>query len=53
MRGSLAWALQVLGLVVVGAAFVFGLAYDRIRLELAFASLGAVLFLLGRWLGRR
>jgi type IV secretory pathway VirB2 component (pilin) len=53
MRGSFAWALQVLGLVVVGSAFVFGLAYDRIRLELALAAVGAAAFLLGRWLGRR
>jgi hypothetical protein len=53
MRSSIAWVLQVLGLVLVGSAFVFGLAYDRIRLELVFASVGAGLFLFGRWLGRR
>lgn len=53
MRSSIAWALQVLGLVVVGSAFVFGLAYDRIRLELVLAACGALTFLFGRWLGRR
>jgi hypothetical protein len=53
MRGSFAWAFQLLGLVIVGCALLFGMAYDRIRLELVFTALGAALFLLGRWLGRR
>ena len=47
------WVLQVLALVVVGSAFVLGLMYDQIRLELAVAAGGGVLFLLGRWLQGR
>ena len=47
------WVLQVLALVIVGSAFVLGLMYDQIRLELAVAAAGGVLFLLGRWLQGR
>ncbi len=47
------WVLQVLALVVVGSAFVLGIMYDQIRLELAVAAGGGVLFLLGRWLQGR
>ncbi len=47
------WVLQVLALVIVGSAFVLGLMYDQIRLELAVAAGGGVLFLLGRWLQGR
>lgn len=47
------WLLQVLGLVIVGSALILGMAYDQIRLELAVATAGAVLFLLGRWLQGR
>ena len=53
MRSSLGWFLQVLGLVIVGSALIFGLTYDQIRLELAVAGGGGVLFLLGRWLQGR
>jgi cell shape-determining protein MreD len=48
-----AWVLQVLALVIVGSAFVLGLIYDQVRLELAVAAGGGVLFLLGRWLQGR
>lgn len=51
-KGS-GWFLQVLGLVIVGGSLVFGMMYDRIRLELAVAAVGACLFLLGRWLQSR
>ena len=47
------WLLQVLGLVIVGSALILGMAYDQIRLELAVAAGGGVLFLLGRWLQGR
>ena len=50
MRAGLGWALQVLALVIVGGSLLFGLAYDKIRLELAWAAVGGGLFLLGRWL---
>ncbi|HEV7504823.1 MAG TPA: hypothetical protein VGS07_07935 [Thermoanaerobaculia bacterium] len=47
------WVLQVLALVIVGSAFVLGMMYDQIRLELAVAAGGGLLFLLGRWLQGR
>jgi hypothetical protein len=53
MPPGLGWFLQVLALVIVGGALVFGLFYDQIRLELAVAAGGGVLFLLGRWLQGR
>ena len=53
MRSSFGWLFQVLGLVIVGSALIFGMAYDQIRLELAIAAGGGVLFLLGRWLQGR
>lgn len=53
MLSSLGWFLQVLGLVVVGSALIFGMAYDQIRLELAVAAGGAAFFLLGKWLQGR
>lgn len=53
MLPGLGWFLQVVGLVIVGGALVFGLIYDQIRLELAVAAAGGVLFLAGRWLQGR
>jgi hypothetical protein len=53
MRSSFGWLFQVLGLVIVGSALIFGMAYNVVRLVLAFAAGGAVLFLLGRWLQGR
>ena len=53
MSTGLGWFLQVIALVMVGSALVFGLLYDRIRLELGVAAAGALLFLLGRWLQGR
>ena len=53
MLASLGWLLQLLALVLVGSALLFGLVYDQIRLELAVAAAGGVLFLLGRWLQSR
>jgi hypothetical protein len=53
MLPGLGWFLQVVGLVVVGSALVFGLTYDQIRLELAVAAAGGVLFLAGKWLQSR
>jgi hypothetical protein len=50
---GIGWYLQVLALVVVGSAFVLGLVYDQIRLELGVAAAGGILFLLGRWLQGR
>ncbi|HKI01492.1 MAG TPA: hypothetical protein VKK31_05890 [Thermoanaerobaculia bacterium] len=53
MRSGLGWFLQVLALVIVGSALVFGMIYDQIRMELAVAAVGGVLFLLGKWLQSR
>ena len=53
MPSGLGWFLQVLALVIVGGALVFGLIYDQIRLELAVAAGGGVLFLVGRWVQSR
>jgi hypothetical protein len=50
---GIGWFLQVLALVIVGSALVLGMIYDQIRLELAVAAAGGVLFLLGRWLQGR
>jgi hypothetical protein len=50
---GIGWVLQVLALVIVGSAFVLGMMYDQIRLELAVAASGGLLFLLGRWLQGR
>ncbi|HEX4965842.1 MAG TPA: hypothetical protein VF173_33850 [Thermoanaerobaculia bacterium] len=47
------WLLQVLALVIVGSSLVLGMMYDQIRLELAVAAAGGVLFLMGRWLQSR
>ena len=47
------WFLQVLALVIVGSSLVLGMMYDQIRLELAVAAAGGVLFLMGRWLQSR
>jgi len=53
MLPGLGWFLQVLALVIVGSALLFGLIYDQIRLELAVAAAGGVLFIVGRWLQSR
>ncbi len=49
---TLGWLLQVLGLVVVGAALGVGLIYEQVRLELVMLAVGGVSFLTGRILGR-
>jgi hypothetical protein len=53
MTSGLGWFLQVLALVIVGSALLFGMAYNQVRLELAVATVGGALFLLGRWLQSR
>lgn len=53
MLSGLGWFLQALGLVIVGGALLFGLIYDQIRLELAVAGGGGLLFLVGKWLQSR
>ncbi len=53
MLGGLGWSLQFLALVLVGSSLLIGLVYGAIRTELAVAAVGAALFLLGRWLGKR
>jgi len=45
---SLGWALQFLGLVIVGTALLVGLVYDALRTELAMLAVGAAFFLIGR-----
>jgi len=53
MLAGLGWSLQLLALVIVGTSLLIGFVYDAIRTELAVAAFGALLFLLGRWLGKR
>lgn len=53
MLQSLAWTLQVLGLIVTGTALLVGLAYEALRTEIAMLAIGAGLFLAGRWLAGR
>jgi hypothetical protein len=50
---DLGWTLQILAMVVVGAALMVGLAYDALRAEVALLGVGGALFLLGRWLRER
>lgn len=49
---TLGWLLQVLGLVLVGAALGVGLVYGQVRLELATLAIGGVSFITGRLLAR-
>lgn len=53
MLSGLGWTLQLLALAIVGSSLLVGLVSDQIRAELAVAAVGAVLFLLGRWLQSR
>lgn len=46
----MAWGLQLVGLVIVGAALPIGLVYDALRVEVGLLGVGGGLFLLGRWL---
>jgi hypothetical protein len=50
MRAGLGWLFQLLALVIVGAALLLGLVNGAVRTELAIATVGALLFLTGRWL---
>ena len=49
-RPGLAWGLQLVALVIVGAALPIGLVYDALRVEVSLLAVGGGLFLLGRWL---
>ncbi len=51
--GNLGWSLQVLALIVVGSALLFGLVYGSMSAELTMLAAGGALFLFGRWLQRR
>jgi hypothetical protein len=53
MLAGLGWSFQLLALVIVGVALLIGLVYGAVRTELAVATVGALLFLLGRWLAKR
>jgi hypothetical protein len=53
MLAGLGWSLQLLALVIVGAALLVGLVNGAIRVELAVAACGAGMFLAGRWLQGR
>jgi hypothetical protein len=53
MLSSLGWTFQLLALAIVACSLLFGLIYGQVRLELAVAAGGVVLFLLGRWLQSR
>ena len=53
MLAGLGWSLQLLALVIVGAALLIGLVDGAVRVELGIATVGAVLFLAGRWLQAR
>lgn len=49
---TLGWLLQVLGLMLVGAALGVGLIYGQVRMELALLGIGGVVFVTGRLIGR-
>jgi hypothetical protein len=53
MLAGLGWSLQLLALVIVGAALLIGLVNGAVRVELWVAGCGAALFLAGRWLQSR
>lgn len=53
MLAGLGWSLQLLALVIVGAALLIGLVNGAVRVELGIAACGAALFLAGRWLQAR
>jgi hypothetical protein len=50
MRANLGWLLQLLGMVVTGAALLIGLGYGVLRAEVFILAIGGGLFLLGRYL---
>ena len=47
MLDSVGWTLQLLALVIVGAALLVGLVYDAVHTELGLLGLGGVMFLTG------
>lgn len=49
---TLGWLLQVLGLILAGAALGVGLIYGQVRMELALLAVGGVAFVTGRLIGR-
>ncbi len=51
-RANMGWLLQVLGMVVTGAALLIGVGYGVLRAEVFILGLGGVLFLLGRRLSK-
>jgi len=53
MLESFGWTLQLLAMILVGAALLVGLAYQAVHLELGLLGLGGVMFLTGRWLQGR
>ena len=53
MLAGLGWSFQLLALVIVGTSLLIGFVYGAIRTEIAVATVGALLFLLGRWLEKR
>jgi hypothetical protein len=53
MFAGLGWSFQLLALVIVGTSLLIGFVYGAIRTEIAVAAVGALLFLLGRWLEKR
>ena len=53
MLATLGWTLQILALLLVGAALPFGLVTGRIRTEVLLLGIGGLSFLLGRWLSSK
>jgi uncharacterized membrane protein required for colicin V production len=53
MLAGLGWLLQLLALVIVGAALLVGLVNGAVKAELWVAGCGAAIFLAGRWLQGR
>jgi uncharacterized membrane protein required for colicin V production len=53
MLAGLGWLLQLLALVIVGAALLVGLVNGAVKAELWVAGGGAAIFLAGRWLQGR
>ena len=50
LRANMGWFLQILGMVVTGAALLIGLGYGVLRAEVFILALGGGIFLLGRYL---
>ena len=51
-RANMGWLLQLLGMVVTGAALLIGVGYGVLRAEVFILGIGGAIFLLGRRLAQ-